>query len=146
MAKKKAVVENVAEPTTTTVEDVLETPVNMEYPTSEPALSFAKDTSDNEIVSEPIITKKVEIPSAEDIQMEKEYDAFLANVLQWTSREIERCNDYIFASHNTNQKFIAYRQELYDYRYNVRRMAFHPYFPDLNRIQYPKAPFMIPDE
>lgn len=97
-------------------------------------------------VCEPAVGVADVTPTKEQAQMIEEYELFLKNVLEWTGKEIERCNDYIFASHNTDQQYIAYRQELYEYRYNVRRMRFHPYFPDTSRIAYPKIPFAVPEQ
>lgn len=96
--------------------------------------------------NEPAVeVAEIEVPTKEQAKMVEEYELFLKNTLDWTGKEIERCNDYIFASHNTDQRFIVYRQELYEYRYNVRRMRSHPYFPDISRIGYPKIPYQVPD-
>lgn len=89
---------------------------------------------------EPFVAVPVEEPAIDKQAMLKDYEKYFEEVMKWTGEEIERCNDYIFASRSTDQKYMAYRQELYEYRYNVRRVKFHPFFPDLNRIKLPVPP------
>ena len=130
-----------AKKATKVVEEVAETaPIDTE------PIDAVADVPAEPMPNEPAVeVAEIEVPTKEQAKMVEEYELFLKNTLDWTGKEIERCNDYIFASHNTDQRFIAYRQELYEYRYNVRRMRSHPYFPDTSRIEYPKIPYQVPD-
>lgn len=66
--------------------------------------------------------------------------------MPWALKEIERCNDYIFAKADVDRRFATYRDELYEYRYKMRQLVFSPNYPNISESKFPKRPDYVPDE
>lgn len=94
------------------------------------------------------VTYESELPHTSAIEAVIKLDckSYSYEEMNWASSEIERCNDYIYAKADSSRRFATYRDELYEYRYKIRQLAFNPNYPNIEKSKFPPRPDYVPDE
>lgn len=105
----------------------------------------------SEIIIDTTDTPTVSVYSKPSEQTYLKIDTFdceqrIYDEMPWALKEIERCNDYIYAKADLDRRFSTYRDELYEYRYKMRQLKFLPDFPNIDESRFPTRPDYVNDE
>ena len=122
---------------------VVEEPV--ELPNTISSTNNTYYVEDSNYYNTTTITEDTHLAESSKPRVMDEMREVVAEEMAWALGEIQRCNDYIYAKADLDRRFTVYRDELYEYRYKLRQLAFIDSYPVVPNNKMPQRPDVVAD-